>query len=109
MPKVGSMIDVKFDNKANVATTYLAFYSGLSTYFSEIKNGQAMVPTNLTNSGQRCADAVGPRDPVLPVPRGGLAGHVLSDLYSTMAPAMSKIVHQLINTPFIPVLYLAKV
>jgi hypothetical protein len=58
MPKVGSMIDVKFDNKANVATTYLAFYSGLSTYFSEIKNGQAMVPTNLTNSGQVYAAVV---------------------------------------------------
>jgi hypothetical protein len=58
MPKVGSMIDVKFENKANVVTTYLAFYSGLSVYFSEIKNGQAMVPTNLTNSGQVYAAVV---------------------------------------------------
>jgi hypothetical protein len=57
-PKVGSMIDVKFENKANVTTTYLAFYSGLNVFFSEIKGGQAMVPTNLTNSGQIYAAVV---------------------------------------------------
>jgi hypothetical protein len=57
-PRVGDMLDVKFTNKANTATTYLAFYSGLNVFFSEIKNGQAMVPSNLTNSGQVYAAVV---------------------------------------------------
>lgn len=51
-PRVGDMVSVNYTSKtATPATTYLAFYSGLSVFFSEIKGGQAMVPMNLTDAG----------------------------------------------------------
>jgi hypothetical protein len=48
---VGDMVSVKYTSKSNAPKTYLAFYSGLNVLFSEISNGQAMVPANLTNAG----------------------------------------------------------
>jgi hypothetical protein len=50
-PKVGTSIDVTFENKSSISALYLAFYSGVSVYHSEIRSGKALVPTELKFSG----------------------------------------------------------
>jgi hypothetical protein len=57
-PKPGSSLGVTWANPGNVAPVFLAFYSGLNVFFAEITDGQALVPTNLTNAGQVYAAVV---------------------------------------------------
>jgi rubrerythrin len=58
-PAVGQKVKINFDNKNNVSPLYVAYYSGLNVFFSDVgSDGTTTIPSDLANTGTVYASVV---------------------------------------------------
>jgi hypothetical protein len=87
-PSVGEQISIKFDNKQNTSPLFVAYYSGLNVFFSDVgSDGTTIIPSNLTNAGTVYASVVSSKNSA-PTDKTTLSG--LAILYINFDSAASQ-------------------